>query len=210
MRRSTITFAIIVLLPTIGARANLRLQPPTDAPPPPTEITPVPQTQPPPTPPVAAAVKPPVKRPIAHSKPISPPTAPETPAIAPAPPPSPDPPVTQVMSNPSIGQPASTICQITYGGFAAVAGDTPRANTITMKNDGGWCGHLSKSVRGSLVFGAPAHVVIQPSHGVVSVKQEDKGTAIYYRPTKGYVGSDRFSVINELFNIERPYNVIIQ
>jgi len=82
--------------------------------------------------------------------------------------------------------------------------------TIIMKNDGGWCGHLSKSVKQSLVFGAPSHVVVQPSHGIVSIKVEDKGTAVYYRPTQGYVGPDRFSIMNEMFNIERPYNVIIQ
>lgn len=105
--------------------------------------------------------------------------------------------------------PKSKLCRIRGGGFA-VAGGVPLANTITMINDGGWCGHLAKTVMGSIVFGAAMHVTKPPAHGQVSITVLSGGTNVYYRPDPGYVGSDSFSVLNEMYNIDRPYNVIVQ
>jgi len=106
--------------------------------------------------------------------------------------------------------PKSKPCSFKYGGWAQAGGPDPKANVLTMKNDGGWCGHLHKTVKGSLVFGAPEHVVKQPTNGQVSVVRMDAGTNIYYKPNPGFTGTDNFTVVNEMFNIERPYTVIVR
>jgi hypothetical protein len=105
--------------------------------------------------------------------------------------------------------PRSSQCRFRGGGFA-VAGGIPLPITMTTKNDGGWCGHLAKTVAGSLVFGAPTHVTRQPAHGQVSISVLSGGTNVYYKPEPGYVGPDSFAVLNEMYNIERVYNVVIR
>jgi hypothetical protein len=100
-------------------------------------------------------------------------------------------------------------CRFRGGGFA-VSGGVALPITMTMKNDGGWCGHLTKTVIGSIVFGAQMHVTAQPAHGQVSISVLSGGTNVYYEPEPGYVGPDRFAVLNEMYNIAHVYNVIIR
>src|ERR1700760_4530625 len=81
--------------------------------------------------------------------------------------------------------PQANPCNFQSGGFAPTGGAAP-AHTITMKNDGGWCGHTNRSVQGSLVFGPSMHVTHQPAHGEVSIEQRSNGTVVSYRPARGY------------------------
>ena len=78
-----------------------------------------------------------------------------------------------------------------------------------MSNDGGWCGHLRKTIKGSLVIGVPMHLTKQPEHGQVSITVVSNGTRIYYKPEPGYSGPDSFVVLNEMYNLERTYNVTV-
>lgn len=105
--------------------------------------------------------------------------------------------------------PRSSQCGFRGGGFAA-AGGIALPITMTMKNDGGWCGHLAKTVIGSTVVGAPTHVSKQPVHGQVSITVQSGGTNVYYKPEPNYVGSDSFAIVNEMYNIERIYNVVVR
>jgi hypothetical protein len=106
--------------------------------------------------------------------------------------------------------PKSHSCFIRGGGFAEAGGAAPGTNTITMTNDGGWCGHITKTVLGSIVVGAPMHVVRQPTHGQVSITVLRTGTNVYYKPDPGYSGPDSFSVWHDMYNLERPYKVIVK
>jgi hypothetical protein len=107
------------------------------------------------------------------------------------------------------GLPKSQQCTFRGGGWAN-AGGIALPNTMIMKNDGGWCGHLTKTVFGSIVIGAPMHVTNRPAHGQVSITVLSNGTNVYYKPDPGYVGSDSFAVLTELYNIERVYNVVVR
>jgi hypothetical protein len=77
----------------------------------------------------------------------------------------------------------------------------PRPSIITMNNDGGWCGQLNRTAMGGRVVGVPMHVVQQPAYGEVSITVLSQGTEILYRPNPDYIGSDSFSVKNEMVNI---------
>jgi hypothetical protein len=103
--------------------------------------------------------------------------------------------------------PRAKKCSV-HGPFAIEGGVQP-TDTITMANDGGWCGSLSRTIKGSLIVGVPMHVTKQPAHGQVSIQVVSHGTRVYYRPEPGYSGPDTFAVLNEMFNIERTYNVTV-
>ena len=107
------------------------------------------------------------------------------------------------------GLPKSQQCIFRGGGWAS-AGGIALPITMTMKNDGGWCGHLARTVFGSIVIGVKTHVTNQPAHGQVSITVLGNGTNVYYKPDPGYVGPDSFAVLNEMYNIERLYNVVIR
>jgi hypothetical protein len=94
-------------------------------------------------------------------------------------------------------------------GPAGFEGGVQPSDTIRMSNDGGWCGHLRRTIKGSLVIGVPMHVTKQPEHGQVSITVVSNGTRIYYKPEPGYSGPDSFVVLNEMYNLERTYNVTV-
>ncbi len=66
--------------------------------------------------------------------------------------------------------------------------------------------HTTQSGR---VFGAPMHVTRQPGHGTIEITVLEKGTRIAYRPNAAFVGEDEFSIINEMYNVDRPYKVTV-
>ena len=94
-------------------------------------------------------------------------------------------------------------------GPAGFEGGVQPSDTIRMSNDGGWCGHLRRTIKGSFVIGVPMHVTKQPEHGQVSITVVSNGTRIYYKPEPGYSGPDSFVVLNEMYNLERTYNVTV-
>jgi hypothetical protein len=79
-----------------------------------------------------------------------------------------------------------------------------------MNNDGNPCWYLRKTIRGSLLIGVAMHLTTPPSHGQVTITVLDAGTRISYKPDSGFVGTDNFSVISELYRIDRPYVVTVR
>jgi hypothetical protein len=102
----------------------------------------------------------------------------------------------------------SKVCKV-HEPFARAGGVVVAPTTITMNNDGKSCWYIRHSTQSGRVFGVPMHVTSQPSHGAVEIVVLDKGTRIAYKPTTGFIGTDEFSVINEMYNVERPYKVTV-
>jgi hypothetical protein len=63
---------------------------------------------------------------------------------------------------------------VAHGGGFAYAGGIALPSTVTMNNDGGWCGGLSYTTEGGHVFGVPMHLTKQPDHGEVSIRVETR------------------------------------
>ena len=101
----------------------------------------------------------------------------------------------------------SKICKINEP-FASAGGVVVSAKTITMNNDGNPCWYMRRSTQSGRVFGVPMHLTKQPSHGAVEITVLDKGTRISYKPIAGFTGTDE-SVINEMYNVDRPYKVTV-
>jgi hypothetical protein len=106
--------------------------------------------------------------------------------------------------------PRSKVCSFWGGGSVTRGEVVPRPSTITMNNDGGWCGGRITTTMGASVFGAPMRVVQQPAHGPVSITVLTHATEILYKPNPDYIGPDSFSAKNETYNIERSYNVVVK
>jgi hypothetical protein len=102
----------------------------------------------------------------------------------------------------------SKVCSTDAGGWS-VAGGVPSTGQIVMSNDGGWCGQRLAVRNNQLVFGGAMLLTRQPTHGEVSIMPRDDGTDVYYKPNPAYIGSDSFGVLVELFNIDKPYNVVV-
>jgi hypothetical protein len=102
----------------------------------------------------------------------------------------------------------SKVCSADAGGWS-VAGGVPSTGQIVMSNDGGWCGQRLAVRNNQLVFGGAMHLTRQPAHGEVSIVPRDDGTDVYYKPNPDYIGPDSFGVLVELFNIDKPYNVVV-
>jgi hypothetical protein len=105
--------------------------------------------------------------------------------------------------------PKSKACSVDDGGWS-VAGGVPSTGKIIMSNDGGWCGERLAVKNNSLVFGGAMHLTKQPAHGQVSIMPRDGGTDVYYKPNTGYIGPDSFGVLVEIFNLDKPYNVVVE
>lgn len=108
----------------------------------------------------------------------------------------------------SEGPTRSKICKVKEP-FAPSGGVVVAATTITMNNDGNPCWYIRRSTQSGRVFGVPMRLTRQPSHGAVEITVLDKGTRIAYRPIPGFTGTDEFSVINEMYNVDRPYTVTV-
>jgi hypothetical protein len=105
--------------------------------------------------------------------------------------------------------PKSKLCSASDGGWSS-AGGSPTTGQITMSNDGGWCGDRLGITYSSTVFGGAMHLTQQPAHGQVSIMFHQDGTDVYYKPNPGYTGADKFAVLVEFYNIEKPYNVVVK
>jgi hypothetical protein len=102
----------------------------------------------------------------------------------------------------------SKICKVSEP-FAPAGGVVVSATAITMNNDGNPCWYIRRTTQSGRVFGVPMHLTSQPSHGAVEITVLDKGTRISYKPIAGFTGTDEFSVINEMYNVDRPYKVTV-
>jgi hypothetical protein len=105
--------------------------------------------------------------------------------------------------------PQSKTCSAEDGGWS-VPGGTPGTGQITMSNDGGWCGQRLAVEFNYLVFGGAMRLLKPPQHGQVAIVQHDKYTDVAYKPDEGFAGADSFSVLVEINNIDKPYNVTVK
>jgi hypothetical protein len=105
--------------------------------------------------------------------------------------------------------PKSKVCSADDGGWS-VPGGVPATGEITMNNDGGWCGQRLGVEYNQTLFGGAMHLSRQPTHGRVSITRHNDGTDVYYKPNPGYKGPDAFSVLVELYKIDKPYNVVVK
>ncbi|MGE0223343.1 MAG: hypothetical protein AB7F35_24145 [Acetobacteraceae bacterium] len=71
------------------------------------------------------------------------------------------------------------------------AGKTVPA-TMTVGNDGGWCGVVVTQANGRPFD--TGLLTVRPDHGKVLVHRVGDVTRLTYTPTRGYVGQDAFSV----------------
>jgi hypothetical protein len=105
--------------------------------------------------------------------------------------------------------PRSKVCSAEDGGWST-AGSVPSTGQITMNNDGGWCGQTLGIKYNSVVFGGAMHLTQQPAHGQVSIASHQGGTDVFYKPNPGYKGPDKFSVLIDFYNIDKPYDVTVE
>ena len=105
--------------------------------------------------------------------------------------------------------PKSKVCSAGDGGWSP-AGGAPTTGQITMSNDGGWCGDRLGTTYSSAVFGGAMHLTRQPAHGEVSIVPHQDSTDVFYKPNPGYIGPDRFAVLVEFYNIDKPYDVVVK
>src|SRR5919202_2978694 len=87
-------------------------------------------------------------------------------------------------------QGASAVCEVPKN--VALAPGAQTEATMTMKNDGGWCG-LSVSQSGPKPYDAGL-LVGRPEHGRVHVHKVGDVTRVDYIPDAGFGGDDRFTV----------------
>jgi hypothetical protein len=102
----------------------------------------------------------------------------------------------------------SRVCKVQEP-YAPAGGVVVSATKITMNNDGNPCWYIRHSMQGGRVLGVPMHLTRQPSHGAVEITVLDNGTRISYKPIADFTGTDEFSVVNEMYNVDRPYAVTV-
>jgi hypothetical protein len=111
----------------------------------------------------------------------------------------------------SVPMPLSREC-IKHVPFLFAGKATPEPSTLKMNNDGGWCWFDNTSLpHNTATFTAELRVTRKPVHGqiVVGPSAVPNKTRVSYKPDKGYVGMDSFTVINMTTNNERQVDVTI-
>jgi hypothetical protein len=79
----------------------------------------------------------------------------------------------------------SALCEVPQG--VTLAPDRSIEATMTMDNDGGWCGIATNRA-------GPGLVTAKPSHGRLHVRKVGANTRVDYIPDRGFVGTDTFAV----------------
>ena len=80
----------------------------------------------------------------------------------------------------------SALCDVPQGGVTLAAG-RPTEATMTMDNDGGWCGIATNRA-------GPGLVSAKPSNGRLHVRKVGAITRVDYIPDRGFTGTDTFAV----------------
>ncbi len=80
----------------------------------------------------------------------------------------------------------SALCDVPQQGVTLAAG-RPTEATMTMDNDGGWCGIRTDRA-------GPGLVVAKPAHGKLHVRKVGAVTRVDYIPDRGFTGTDTFTV----------------
>ena len=105
-------------------------------------------------------------------------------------------------------RPKSKTCDLSGNQWAQTGGDN-LPFTMRMKNDGGWCEKDSPTTANLLSRVSHMHVVQPPAHGTVEITVDDNAIRTGYKPDAGFVGTDRFRIMYELYNIDRQFNVTV-
>jgi len=79
----------------------------------------------------------------------------------------------------------SALCDVPRG--VTLAADRPTEATMTMDNDGGWCGIATNRA-------GPGLVAAKPAHGRLHVRKVGAITRVDYIPDRGFTGTDSFTV----------------
>lgn len=79
----------------------------------------------------------------------------------------------------------SALCEVPQG--VSLATDRAMEATMTMDNDGGWCGIATNRA-------GPGLVTAKPSNGRLNVRKVGAITRVDYIPDRGFVGTDTFAV----------------
>ena len=114
--------------------------------------------------------------------------------------------VAWAQSDLATSMPQSKTCSAQDGGWSAPGG-TPEIGSITMSNDGGQ--RLAVEFN-DVVFGGAMHLSKLPKHGQVAIVQHRDYTEVAYKPDANYKGADSFSVLVQINNINKPYNVTVE
>ncbi|MGO9999824.1 MAG: hypothetical protein ACLPKW_19055 [Acetobacteraceae bacterium] len=114
--------------------------------------------------------------------------------------------VAWAQSDLATSMPQSKTCSAQDGGWSAPGG-TPGIGSITMSNDGGQ--RLAVEFN-DVVFGGAMHLSKLPKHGQVAIVQHRDYTEVAYKPDANYKGADSFSVLVQINNINKPYNVTVE
>jgi hypothetical protein len=117
--------------------------------------------------------------------------------------------VAWAQSDLATSMPQSKTCSAQDGGWSAPGG-TPGIGSITMSNDSGWCGQRLAVEFNDVVFGGAMHLSKLPKHGQVAIVQHRDYTEVAYKPDANYKGADSFSVLVQINNINKPYNVTVE
>jgi hypothetical protein len=80
----------------------------------------------------------------------------------------------------------SQLCEVPQGAVS-LAADRVVDATMTMDNDGGWCGIATNRA-------GPGLVTAKPAHGRLHVRKVGANTRVDYIPDRGFVGTDSFAV----------------
>ena len=114
--------------------------------------------------------------------------------------------VAWAQSDLATSMPQSKTCSAQDGGWSAPGG-TPGIGSITMSNDGGQ--RLAVEFN-DVVSGGAMHLSKLPKHGQVAIVQHRDYTEVAYKPDANYKGADSFSVLVQINNINKPYNVTVE
>lgn len=79
----------------------------------------------------------------------------------------------------------SALCDVPQG--VTLAADRATEATMTMDNDGGWCGIATNRA-------GPGLVAAKPAHGRLHVRKVGAITRVDYIPDRGFTGTDTFAV----------------
>jgi hypothetical protein len=79
----------------------------------------------------------------------------------------------------------SALCEVPQG--VTLAADRAVEATMTMDNDGGWCGIATNRA-------GPGLVTAKPSNGRLHLRKVGANTRVDYIPDRGFVGTDNFAV----------------
>ena len=91
----------------------------------------------------------------------------------------------------------------------ATAGGYNGNTEMKMSNEGGWCWVNLWATRGSFQYVATYRVTKAPDHGQLAMGEVNKRTRVAYKPDAGFVGEDRYTLMDTTSNSQRLVTVTV-